>query len=138
MNRVRHAVCLVALVVAGVLTLACGYGLAGRTVSLPEHVKTIAVTKLTNRTAVPDLDRILTDAVLTELQGRGRWRVVPDASGADVDAVLSGTIVSIQLLPIATNQGQATRVSMTVVSSMELHDLRNNNKMIWSNPSLVT
>jgi hypothetical protein len=117
---------------------ACGYGLAGRNVSLPDHVKVIAVTTLTNRTSFPDLDQILTQAVLRELQSRGRWRVVPDATDPDVDAVVSGSISSLSLTPKAINQGQPTRVDIFVTAGLELKDLKNNNKVIWSNPSLVS
>jgi outer membrane lipopolysaccharide assembly protein LptE/RlpB len=120
------------------LTTACGYGLAGRTVSLPDTIKTIAVTNLTNRTSTPELDRYLTDAVRAELSGKGRWRVVPDANDAGVDAVLSGTVNAVQLIPKAQNQGQATRVDLTVVSGMELRDVKNNNKVLWANPNVVT
>jgi outer membrane lipopolysaccharide assembly protein LptE/RlpB len=134
----RSTLCSGALLLVVALGVACGYGLAGRTVSLPDHVKTIAVTSLTNRTAQPGLDQTLTDAVRRELQGRGRWRVVPDASDPGVDAVLSGTINAIQLIPTAQNQGQATRVNVSVVSGLELRDLRNNNKVLWANPGLVT
>jgi hypothetical protein len=123
---------------AMLLLSACGYGLAGRTVSLPDHIKVIAVTTFTNRTQNPDLGQILTQAVQRELQGRGRWRVVPDTSTTDPDAVVSGTISGASITPKAFNQGQATRVEVFVTSAIELKDLRNNNKVIWSNPSLLS
>jgi len=119
------------------LTTACGYGLAGRTVSLPDTIKTIAVTNLTNRTSTPELDRYMTEAIRTELSGKGRWRVVPDASGLDVDAALTGSVNAVQMLPKAQNQGQATRVDLSVIAALELRDVKNN-KVLWSNPSLVT
>ena len=75
-----HASVAAALVGAALAVSACGYGLAGRNVSLPDHVKTIAVAPFANRTGVSDLDTVLQKAVLTELQSRGRWKVVPDAS----------------------------------------------------------
>jgi hypothetical protein len=128
----RVTALIVAVACAAGLLSGCGYGLAGRTVSLPDHVKVIAVTMLNNRTAQPGLDQILTDAIRTELRGRGRWRIVPDANAPDVDAVVSGNVTGIVLSPIALNQGQATRVALTVSASVELKDVRNN-KVIWSN-----
>jgi len=130
----RHVVLIVAAVTA---LSSCGYGLAGRNVSLPDHIKVIAVPMLTNRTAVPDLDQMLTQAILKELQSRGRFRVVPDAKGADVDAVVSGSVSNLTLTPKTFNQGQATRVDIAVMASIELKDLRNSNKVLWSNPGVT-
>jgi hypothetical protein len=103
---------------------------------LPDHVKVIAVTMLTNRTSMPDLEQILTQAIQKELQSRGRYRVVPDASRAGVDAVVSGAVASLSQTPKAFNQGQATRLEIAVMGSIELKDLRDNNKVLWSNPGV--
>ena len=129
-----------ALAIAAALAIlpACGYGLAGRNVSLPEHVKVIAVPQLTNKTSDPDLGEALTSALTRELQSRGRWRVVPDASGSDVDAVVTGTISALSQVMKAINQGQPTRVEIFVTASVELKDLRDNNKVLWSNPALLS
>ena len=124
----------VALLVSG-----CGYGLSGRSVSLPAHIKVIAVPPLTNRTADPELERVLTKALQTELSNRGKWKVVQDAAGADVDAVVTGIVVSLTLTNKAFNEArQATRVEIGVVASVEFKDLRDNSKMLWSTPGLVT
>jgi hypothetical protein len=127
-------------VLAGVALLvsSCGYGLAGRNVSLPAHIRVIAVPPLTNRTAYPDLERVLTEALQKELSSRGKWKVVQDATGADVDAVVTGIVVSLtQTNKLFNEARQATRVEIAVVSSVEFKDLRDNNKMLWSSPSLV-
>ena len=117
---------------------ACGYGLAGRNVSLPAHIKVIAIPPLANRTPDNDLERALTQALQRELSSRGRWKVVPDATGADVDAVVTGTIVSLTSTNKLFNDAhQATRVEIAVAASVEFKDLRDNNKMLWANPSLV-
>jgi len=134
--RTRLVILIALLIGAAVALPGCGYGLAGRTVSLPDHVKVIAVPMLTNRTANPGVDQIVTEALRNELQGRGRWRIVPDASGADVDAVVTGSVNSVVPTPTALNQGQATRVALTVSASIELKDVRNN-KVIWSNGGVV-
>jgi hypothetical protein len=129
-----------AAALAGVALLvpACGYGLAGRNVSLPAHIKTIAVPPLANRTAFPELERVLTEALQKELSSRGKWKVVPDATGADVDAVVTGVVMSLVLTNKAFNEArQATRVEVSVVASVEFKDLRDSSKMLWSTPGLV-
>jgi outer membrane lipopolysaccharide assembly protein LptE/RlpB len=112
----------------------CGYSLAGRGAFLPAYIKTIGVPLFTNNTAVFDVERQLTDAVRTELIGRGRYTVVPETTGAD--AVLSGEIVSITLTVAGfTGQQQAARQVLTLIARVELRDLKTN-KIVWSNPGL--
>jgi hypothetical protein len=135
-SRVRGVVLMAAVAAIGWAAVACGYTLAGRGNSLPAHIKTIAVPQLVNHSLTADLDRILTDALRQELQSRGRWRVVPEATGPDIDAVVTGTIEPIGYAPQALNGSrQASRYVISVTASIEFHDLRDNNKMLWSNPS---
>jgi hypothetical protein len=124
---------------AALLVSACGYGLAGRNVSLPDHIKKIAVSPFVNRTAVSDLDSRLQKAVLAELQSRGRWKVVPDATSADVDAVVSGTITGLPQTAKAFDGTThlATRYEIAITATVDFKDLRDSNKVLWSNPSLV-
>jgi outer membrane lipopolysaccharide assembly protein LptE/RlpB len=125
---------IVALLVAAALQGACGYSLAGRGSFLPASIKTIAVPLFTNQTSVFEVEQQLTDKVRSELIGRGKYRVVPETTGAD--ASLIGTITSISLAPSAFNdQRQATRYAVTVVVSIEFRDLAND-KVLWSNPAL--
>lgn len=132
------ALAVAALAAVALLVSACGYGLAGRNVSLPAHIKVIAIPPLANRTSSPDLERVMTEALQRELSSRGKWKVVPDATGADVDAVVTGIILSLTPRNVAFNDArQATRVEISVAASIEFKDLKDNGKMIWSNASLV-
>src|SRR6266850_921002 len=86
----------------------CGYSLAGRGSFLPEYIKRIGIPLFVNNTAVFDLDRQVTDKVRSEFIGRGKYTIVPDATG--VDGLLTGTIASVTLTPVAFNTAQqATR-----------------------------
>ena len=85
----------------------CGYSLAGRGSFLPAYIQRIGVPQFDNTTAVFDLARIVTERVRSEFIGRGKYTIVPEATG--VDAVLTGTINSVSLNPVAFNQqNQAT------------------------------
>jgi Lipopolysaccharide-assembly len=124
-------------IAGALLCVACGYGLAGRGVSLPAHIKTIGVQPFTNRTPVADLDRTLATAVQNELQSRGRWKVIQGTS-ADVDAIVSGSIVSLTSTPKALNESrQASRIEIAVSASIEFKDVREN-KVIWSSPAIIS
>lgn len=119
-----------AAVPAAVALPACGYSLAGRGSFLPASIRTIGVPLFVNHTTVFDIERRITERVRSELIGRGRYTVLPDATG--VDALLSGEILSIALTPAAFNeQQQATRYTLTLVAKIEFRDVKAN-KVLWS------
>lgn len=124
--RVVLALCLLA-------GTACGYSLAGRGNALPPELKIIGIPAFVNHSATPEIDRVLTDAVRTEWQGKSRFRVVPDETG--VDAVLHATISSVGLQPVAFNSSnQATRNVIIVTANVEFKELATG-KVIWANPA---
>jgi hypothetical protein len=132
--RARNAAAL-AVVVAVTVCSGCGYSLAGRGSFLPDYIQTIGVPLFTNSTTVFDIEQTLTQRVRQEFIGRGKYRVVPDATG--VDAVLLGTVTSVSIAPSAFNeQQQATRYAVMLVLKFEFRDLREN-RVLWENPSLV-
>src|SRR5207302_7986672 len=100
------------LLLALVAHTGCGYSLAGRGSFLPAYIQRIGIPQFVNSTAVFDLDRQVTERVRTEFIGRGKYTIVPDATG--VDALLTGTISSVSLTPVAFNTSQqATRYALT-------------------------
>lgn len=112
----------------------CGYSLAGRGAFLPPHIQTIGVPMFTNLTSVVDVERRVTERVVSELIGRGKYTV--ERRATNVDAVLSGEISSIRVVESAFNASrQATRYTLVLTAKIEFRDLKEN-KVIWSNPSL--
>ncbi|HEX5216876.1 MAG TPA: LPS assembly lipoprotein LptE [Vicinamibacterales bacterium] len=105
----------------------CGYALAGssKTNNLPDYIRRIGVPLFLNQSTIPELDQVYTQAIRTELQGRGKFTVVTDTTG--VDAVLTGTIQSVSQEPVAFTPGnQATRYQITVYVHVEFKDLKAN------------
>ena len=126
----RLPIRLALLAVAG-----CGYALAGRGSSLPEHIRVIAVPLFKNTTPVPDLDRTITDRVRTELISRGKYRVEPGIAGAD--AIVEATITSATVTPSARDQNRlASRYAITITASVSFKDVKSG-KEIWANPGLT-
>jgi hypothetical protein len=73
--------------------------------------------------------------VRSEFIGRGKYQVLPQDTG--VDAVLSGSIVSMTISPANFNQQQqATRYVIMITTSIEFVDQKTNKKL-WENPSMV-
>lgn len=122
------------LLAVSLLSSGCGYALAGRGSFLPEYIRIVGVPAFENKTAVFDIDRVLTDAVRSEFAGRGRYTVQPDVT--NVDAVLTGVITGVQLDATAFTTGsQASRIALIVTASFEFRDLRDN-KVLWSSAAV--
>ena len=122
------------IVCALMLQTGCGYALAGRGNALPTTIKTIGVPLFSNRSTTPEIDHALTAAVIKEFQSRGRYQVLSEAAGAD--AVLVGTVTSVNLAPVQfTAQNQVSRIAIQVAASLEFKDVATGT-VIWANPSV--
>ena len=126
------------LAAAGLATLClsgCGYALAGQGAFLPADIITVGIPLLENTTTFFDVEQVLTEKIRTEFIGRGRYEVVAVEVGAD--AVLTGTVSSITLQPVAFSEGQfASRYLFTVAMGVEFTDARTN-EVLWSSASLT-
>ncbi len=78
---------------------------------------------------------MLTQGVRGELIGRGKYQILPEATG--VDAVLVGDVATVSLVPASFNAQQlASRYTILIVANIQLRDVREN-KVLWENPSMV-
>lgn len=124
----------VSIVLLAVVASACGYALAGRGNSLPDHVRRIGIPIFDNQSATPELDRVLTDAVRQEFQSRGRYLIVESTTG--VDAVLTATLRPLTFSVAAmTDARQASRYLITLQAAVEFKVTRDNS-VFWTNPSM--
>jgi hypothetical protein len=85
-----------------ILTLAmasssCGYALAGRGSFLPDYIRVVGIPTIENRSTYQQVELVLTDKIRTEFIGRGKYTVIPEASGSD--AVLTGEITGMSASP---------------------------------------
>ena len=116
------------------LSSGCGYALAGRGSFLPPDIRVVGIPQLVNRTTFFDVEQILTEKIRNEFIGRGKYRVVPDAAGAD--ALLNAEITSIALSPVGlTNQQLASRYQFILTMKVDFVDARVN-KSLWANDAL--
>jgi outer membrane lipopolysaccharide assembly protein LptE/RlpB len=114
---------------------ACGYHTAGKGSQLPPTVKTIAVPSFVNQTQTYHVETRLTEAVVREFNTRTRYRIVNNAN--DGDAVLRGTVTSVQSVPLTydSSTGQVSTALITVAMKVTLtgHDSR----VIYENPNYI-
>ena len=123
------------IVLACMAAAGCGYTLAGRGSFLPGYIRTIGIPMFENNTSAFEVEQLVTQEVRQEFIGRGRYRVVPETDGAD--AVLDGSIYSVQIAPASFNADQqASRYVFTVTASIAFTDLTTD-EVLWRNPALV-
>jgi hypothetical protein len=122
-------------VLCGFLSSSCGYALAGRGSFLPDYIRTIGIPTFLNRTTVFNLETLLTQKVRAEFIGRGKYQTLPESTG--VDALLTGEVTNVSIVPSSFNQQQlATRYSIIMTARIELRDMKLN-KVLWENPSVT-
>lgn len=116
-------------------TSSCGYALAGRGSFLPDYIKIVGIPPIENRSTYQQVELVLTDKIRTEFIGRGKYRVLPEASGSD--AVLTGEITGISAQPVGFTETQlASRYLFTMTMRVRLTDARTN-MVLWSNDALT-
>jgi hypothetical protein len=133
MRVIRLPASMPLLVVLAMLSAHCGYALAGRGNALPASIRIIGIADFINHSTTPDIDRVLTTAVRQEFQTKGKYRINPEAAGAD--AVIVGTVTSVVAVPVAfTATNLASSYSIVVTADIEFRDVHAD-RVIWSNPS---
>lgn len=103
----------------------CGYSLVGRGITTDPSIKRIGVPLFKDQTGKLGLDQKVTQKVTEELLRRGRFDVVPAATG--VDALVEGEIIAYNVVPIgfgdvavtAGTQTQASRYAITLVARIK-------------------
>src|SRR5262249_18604077 len=78
---------------AGGSAAACGYALAGHGTFLPAYIQTVGIPQFVNNTPYYEVENVFSQDVRTEFINRGKYKIVPDATG--VDALLTGEILGI-------------------------------------------
>ena len=81
--------CRLLVVALAMASSTCGYALAGRGSFLPTDIRVVGIPQLVNRTTFFDVEQILTEKIRNEFIGRGKYRVVPEATGDSVMEVIS-------------------------------------------------
>jgi hypothetical protein len=120
---------------ASLVAAGCGYSLAGRGSFLPAHIRAIGIPTFGNQTTVFDLETQVTGKVRSEFIGRGRYQILPDA--ANVDAVLTGEIVNVSIVPSTFTEEQiASGYMITMTAAVSLRDTRED-RILWENERLV-
>lgn len=127
--------------VAVVASSACGYALVGRGMTTDPSIKKIGVPTFKDATGKPGLDQKITQKVTEELLKRGRFDVVPTATG--VDAVVEGELVSYSVVPVGfsedgtgANRTQASRYAISLTARVKYVKV-GEKEPLWTSDSFV-
>jgi outer membrane lipopolysaccharide assembly protein LptE/RlpB len=115
------------------IQLGCGYRLAGN-LGLPPHIKTIAVPIFKNNTTEPDIEKVLTEAIIERLQDYGQLRIT---STDKADAVLYGSVTSYEPhTALSFDKDFLVReYRLSLTAQVELRELKPE-RLIWGKKSL--
>ena len=106
----------------------CGYALVGRSSNLPEDVRSVYVETMKNQTGRSQIDQIVSRALAQEFVSRQRFEVV--SNPAEADAILSGTVMSYRVSPVAFLEGRARQYQVQIGAKMEFKR-RGSDEAIW-------
>jgi hypothetical protein len=111
------------------LLAGCGYHFTGEHVSLPEDVHSLSVGHIENRSREQGLEKTLAFALEREVYIRQHFHMEEDPAAGD--AVLSGTIRTVRVHPVAFDSNdQAVQFEIAVVIDLTLtrHD---DGQVLW-------
>jgi outer membrane lipopolysaccharide assembly protein LptE/RlpB len=126
-----------ALVLAvSMVGVGCGYHTAGRAVTLPQNVRTIAIPGFVSQSPTFRVEQVMTDAVVREFNTRTQFQVIHEAR-PDADAVLKGTVLSATASPLAYDSKTGRAASMLVTVSVQVTLTDRDGKVLFQNPSYL-
>lgn len=111
----------------------CGYGLVGRTSSLPPDIENIYVSPLENRTLRQQVDLILTQSIGEEFLRRPRFKLVNNE--LEAHAVLRGAVTGFNVRPVlfGAAEGRASEYEILVTASMDFRRT-DTDEVLWEQP----
>ncbi len=114
----------------------CGYHTLGAATHLPADVHTLSIPVFATRTEAYHTETLMTQAVIREFAARTRMRVTPSTDG-NPDAVLHGTILQQQVLPLTfnTTTQQSSSYVITIVVSVTLSG--RDGRVLYQNKNFV-
>jgi hypothetical protein len=115
----------------------CGYHAVGSATHLQTDVRTLSVPVFATKTETYRTETVMTDAVIREFATRTRFRVTPESSRNDPDAVLHGTILKEAVTPLTYNAStqESSSFLLTIVCSVTLDG--RDGKVLYENKNYV-
>ena len=101
------------------LLLSCGYHTGGKADLIPKSIQTISIPAFSSSSARYRLADTLPNEIAREFRERTRFRIIRDP--AEADAILNGSIVSVQTYPVLFDPGSGKTTSVQVSVTLTLN-----------------
>jgi hypothetical protein len=133
----------IAAVVIGMAAAGCGYHVSGHGPdALPQTIRVIAVPAMENKTSTFKVEQRLTTATIHEFLAKTRYKIVSDPNAGD--AVLTGKVLSVEVVPLlfqssastTTSVAQATAMIVTMKCEVTLTE-RDSDKVLYHTDNFV-
>jgi hypothetical protein len=133
MKSSRRQILLSSLAAAPLLVNSCGYKIAGKANLLPDDLQTIGIPPFHNITTRYKLTERFPAMLTREFLSRTKYRILPDANGAD--AVLQGSVNSVLAFPVLFDAatGRASGVQVQAILGITFTNTKTGT-LIYSNP----
>lgn len=118
---------------AFVFVTGCGYHLRGGGDTLPEDVRTVALTPFINKTYDAEIELLISSALSSEFSKGSRLKILPKSIA---DTILTGTLISINERPIsfsASDVASEYRITINVDALLT----RNGGDVIWKGKGIA-
>ena len=126
---------LISIVLLILLLSGCGYSFSGISKSAYPTIQSVFVDTFTNRTSEPNLDTILRGAFINEITQNGHFKLA--SSREEADAIFRGTILSLQVAPLAYKTGSLSAEDRIIVTLELTFEERASGRTLWTNGSFV-
>jgi outer membrane lipopolysaccharide assembly protein LptE/RlpB len=105
------------VIVISMVLAGCGYHVAGHGPdALPKTIHVIAVPALENKTTTFKIEQRLTAATIHEFLAKTRYKIVSDPNAGD--AVLTGKVLSMEVVPLLFQSSSSTTSSVAQATAM--------------------
>jgi hypothetical protein len=113
----------------------CGYSFSGMSKSAYPTIQTVFVDSFMNRTSEPNLDIIVRTAFSNEIVQNGHFKLA--SSRGEADAIFRGTILTLQVAPLAYKTGSLSAEDRITVTLELFFEERVSGRTLWSNGSFI-
>ncbi len=125
----------VSLVLLALQLSGCGYSFSGMSKSSYPTIQSVYVDVFTNKTSEPNLDVIFRSAFGNEIVQNSHFKLA--SSQGEADAILRGTLVSMQVSPLAYKTGSLSAEDRITVAMELFFEERVSGRILWTNGSFV-
>jgi len=121
------------LYLASCILTSCAYHIAGKGGNMPGNIATLSIPFFKNRIQKPDVETVITSALIEEFVKSEVAKVVEE----DAEAVINGVITGYELMPVSFNRNDVIQ-EYRVTIRVEVQLVRGSDgKVLWEDKNIT-